>query len=164
MTLEQKIIDRLQQQWLENKAIGRCLHIGSGMKPIRGAVNLDPDPNRYQWADVAGSGLALPFADATFDSVVSSHVLPIFADVQQALREMARVLKKGGRMAHVIPDLRYAPSRASSHHQYERQYSGWYGPTAFRAYIPNLGDVLEVVTLASFTEFNWSFKLEAIRL
>ena len=74
--MKQAEIDRYQQDWLVSKCYGGCLHIGSGMKPIRGAVNLDPDPNRRQWADVAGVGLALPFVDGGFDTVVSSHVLP----------------------------------------------------------------------------------------
>ena len=45
---------------------------------------------------------ALPFRDATFDVVVSSlaiHNVPSTAGREQALREIARVLKPGGRVA-----------------------------------------------------------------
>lgn len=162
--MDQARIDFLQQEWLISKAQGRCLHIGSGMKPIIGAVNLDPNPERRPWADVAGNALALPFADGAFDTVVSSHVLPVFADIHQALLEMARVLVPGGRMAHVVPDLRYAPSRKSSHHHFERQANGWYGPSDFRQSLHGLADVLIVTNLVEFTEFQWSFKFEALRM
>jgi SAM-dependent methyltransferase len=50
----------------------------------------------------------LPFADASFDVVVSSlvlHNIPSRAGRQQAVREIARVLKPGGRVA--ILDLRH---------------------------------------------------------
>lgn len=161
--MEQQQIDFLQQQWLVQHATGRCLHIGSGMKPITNAVNLDPDPERWPWANVAATAVQLPFADETFDTVVSSHVLPIFADIRQALREMARVLVLGGRMAHVIPDLRYAPSRASSRYPFEHQFSGWYGPDDFQKAIVGVQDMLIITHLRSFMMFNWSFQMEAIK-
>lgn len=46
----------------------------------------------------AGDALQLPFADATFDAVTISFGLRNVADVPQALREMARVTKPGGRL------------------------------------------------------------------
>lgn len=162
--MDQKEIDRLQQKWIVQRAVGRCLHIGCGMKRIPGAVNLDPNPNRFAWTDVSAEGMRLPFADGTFDSVVSSHVLPLFADINAALREMARVLKPGGTMAHVVPDLRYAPSRASSRWKYEKQYSGWDGPESFRVALQDLGNILQFTCIENFAKFNWSFKVEATRL
>lgn len=164
--MEQKQIDTLQQQWLIDHAVGRCLHIGCGMKRIQGAINLDPNPDRYQWSDVAAVGLRLPFCDAVFDSVVSSHVLNFFPDIGAALWEMARVLKPGGRMAHVVPDWRYAPDRMASHWKYEKQAQGWNGPQAFLAAVAplqELSNVIQFVCVDSFAEFNWSFKVEAVR-
>lgn len=160
--MNQAQIDTAQQAWLVAMKTGRCLHVGCGMKTIPGAVNLDPNPERWRWSDVAGYGDRLPFADGVFDSLLSSHVLPVFGDIVGALREMARVLKPGGVMAHVIPDLRYAPSRASSHHRFEKQQTGWHGPDAFNAVVGNgLSDVLTIVELRNFAEFQWSFKLVA---
>ncbi|GAA4111277.1 class I SAM-dependent methyltransferase [Nocardioides fonticola] len=49
---------------------------------------------RAERADVG----AMPFADASFDLVVSFTGLHCFPDPRQAIREMARVLKPGGRV------------------------------------------------------------------
>lgn len=48
---------------------------------------------------VAADALHLPFADQSFDAVLISFGLRNVADVPQALREMLRVTKPGGRMA-----------------------------------------------------------------
>jgi demethylmenaquinone methyltransferase/2-methoxy-6-polyprenyl-1,4-benzoquinol methylase len=47
---------------------------------------------------VAGDALRLPFADATFDAVTISFGLRNTADTTQALREMLRVTRPGGRL------------------------------------------------------------------
>ncbi|PWK81351.1 class I SAM-dependent methyltransferase [Fulvimonas soli] len=58
---------------------------------LRGRVRID-----------TGDMRAMPYPDASFDVVVSSlaiHNLPGAADREQALREIARVLRPGGRLA-----------------------------------------------------------------
>lgn len=55
-----------------------------------------------QWHQ--GPAEALPFADSTFDVVVSQFGLMFFADRLRALREMARVLRPGGRLAVAVWD------------------------------------------------------------
>ncbi len=47
---------------------------------------------------VAGDALALPFADSAFDAVTISFGLRNIVDVDGALREMARVVRPGGRL------------------------------------------------------------------
>jgi demethylmenaquinone methyltransferase/2-methoxy-6-polyprenyl-1,4-benzoquinol methylase len=47
---------------------------------------------------VAGDALHLPFADKMFDAVTISFGLRNVEDVDQALREMARVVRPGGRL------------------------------------------------------------------
>ena len=47
---------------------------------------------------VVGDGMNLPFADDTFDAVTISFGLRNIQDTGQALREMARVTKPGGRL------------------------------------------------------------------
>jgi SAM-dependent methyltransferase len=52
----------------------------------------------------AGRAEQLPFADGSFDAVVSQFGLMFFDDRAGALREMARVLKSGGRLAVAVWD------------------------------------------------------------
>lgn len=47
---------------------------------------------------LAGDALALPFADGAFDAVTVSFGLRNVADVDAALRELARVTRPGGRL------------------------------------------------------------------
>ncbi|MGH9398504.1 MAG: class I SAM-dependent methyltransferase [Terriglobia bacterium] len=46
---------------------------------------------------------ALPFADRTFDLVFSSNVFEHLADRRLGMEEIARVLRPGGYVAHVVP-------------------------------------------------------------
>jgi SAM-dependent methyltransferase len=51
-----------------------------------------------------GTAESLPFADQSFDRVVSQFGLMFFADRLQALREMLRVVRPGGRMVVAVWD------------------------------------------------------------
>ena len=51
-----------------------------------------------------GHAEALPFADGSFDAVVSQFGLMFFGDRVAALREMTRVLRPGGRLAVAVWD------------------------------------------------------------
>lgn len=50
-----------------------------------------------------GDAFALPFADATFDRVICAEVMEHVHDYRGAARELARVLRPGGRLAVTIP-------------------------------------------------------------
>ena len=52
----------------------------------------------------AADACALPFGDATFDSSFCVAVLQHLRDVRQAVRELARVTRPGGRIVAVEPD------------------------------------------------------------
>ena len=162
---EAERINGIQQRWIVRRARGRALQIGCGLKPILGVINSDPNPERWLYANVACDAHALPFMNSSLDSIVSNHVLPHLYDPVLALQEMARVLRPGGRIAHVIPDLRYAPRRREARHPFADQPHGWYGPLDFWYNVMSkLGHLFSVVKLADFEEFRWSFRLEAVRL
>lgn len=57
---------------------------------------------------VAGDARRLPFADASFDQAVSVWVLHVVGDIAGVLREVARILRPGGRYL-VIPGFTHSP-------------------------------------------------------
>lgn len=56
------------------------------------------DRRRDRVPFVAGDAIALPFASASFDAAVISFGLRNVSDVPRALRELARVVRPGGRL------------------------------------------------------------------
>ncbi|TDJ37493.1 MAG: class I SAM-dependent methyltransferase [Gammaproteobacteria bacterium] len=67
----------------------------------------DPNAAGKSLDFIVGSGLTLPFADASFDRVICSEVLEHIHNYQAVLREIQRVLKPGGLLALSVP--RFAP-------------------------------------------------------
>jgi SAM-dependent methyltransferase len=80
--------------------------------PSGSVVGLDANPEMLavarrkpvaiEWLD--GSAEALPFADNSFDAVVSQFGFMFFEDKPKALTEMMRVVKPGGRLAVAVCD------------------------------------------------------------
>lgn len=70
---------------------------------LRGRLRPPPQP---LWC--LADALALPYATASFDAVVCAFLLRNVADLRQALREMARILKPGGQIA-ILETTRPAP-------------------------------------------------------
>jgi SAM-dependent methyltransferase len=60
-------------------------------------------PGAGPWISLRGSVYELPFKDETFDCVIISEVLEHLGDDDGALREISRVLKRGGRLAASVP-------------------------------------------------------------
>jgi len=59
-------------------------------------------PTPVEWRD--GRAEALPFADASFDAVLSQFAMMFFDDQIRALREMKRVLRPSGRLVVAVWD------------------------------------------------------------
>lgn len=75
-----------------------------------GLTNVDCMPGRAE---------ALPFDDASFDAVVSRSAVHHFAAPAAALREMARVVRRGGRVVIVDVMSAESPEEAALHNALE---------------------------------------------
>ena len=90
---------------LSREAVARLGPKGfvAGIDPVPGmlavAEQLEP---RVEWRQ--GTAESLPYADRTFDAVVSQFGMMFFRDPSKALREMLRVLALGGRLAVAVWD------------------------------------------------------------
>jgi SAM-dependent methyltransferase len=84
------------------------LDIGCGGQPyrdlfghVRRYVALDLPPNLL--ADVYADGMALPFGDAVFDTVLCNEVLEHVPEPSRLLAEIAHVLRPGGVLLLTTP-------------------------------------------------------------
>jgi|LDZU01.1.fsa_nt_gi SAM-dependent methyltransferase len=103
------------------------------------AVGLDIDFERVQetqqkkLAVLLAAGEALPHAADTFDLVISNEVIEHVADDHQAVREIVRVLKPGGRLILFCPNRGY-PFET---HGIYRKGKYHFGNKLFVNYLPN---------------------------
>lgn len=101
---------------------------------------------RIEWQ--TGVAESLPFADECFDRVVSQFGLMFFEDKPAALREIARVLRPGGRLAIAVCDaLDHSPGYAVFAELLHRLF-GADVAQAFRAPF-SMGDREELLSLGS---------------
>ncbi len=94
---------------------GVLLDIGCGHKPyyeyfkegLQNYIGLEhPDtPSESGVVDIYGTGAELPFADESFDTVVSFAVIEHVKEPELMLREAGRVLKKSGFIVMTIPHI-----------------------------------------------------------
>jgi len=85
---------------------GEGIDIGCGDRSIKkGDVRVDLDPKNIP--DEFCSGDELPFEDLRFDYLSSIHSFEHFKDQEKLMREWARVIKKGGIIGIVHPDVNY---------------------------------------------------------
>ena len=83
------------------QVVGLDLDLPSLAKARAGLAELPADD--AVTAFLSGDAYRLPFADATFDVVICSEVLEHLHTYDQALAEICRVLKPGGRFVATVP-------------------------------------------------------------
>ena len=105
--------ERIEGCWLENGCgVGEY---AARLAPhaVGGIVGLEYDHERARQAQEAiprvvnAAGEHLPFPDESFDAILSHEVLEHVSDDSQAMREMARVLRPGGRILLFVPNRGY---------------------------------------------------------
>jgi SAM-dependent methyltransferase len=101
-----------EQHYLETSKIrSHVLHYFSDGKGIDVGCSRDPLTrtcvafDQSDWPEVThrGDARALPFGDAEFDWLWSSHLLEHFEDTAAVLKEWVRVLKPGGTIGLYVP-------------------------------------------------------------
>ena len=110
---------------------GLALDLGSADGPsaawLRQAaariVSLDIDPRGLGAGGVCGSARQLPFADATFDLVSAFDVIEHCEPEQEALAEVRRVLRPGGRFLMSVPAYQWAWSDFDVANGHYRRYT-----------------------------------------
>ncbi|MGE5648160.1 MAG: methyltransferase domain-containing protein [Acidobacteriota bacterium] len=128
-------------RWIENKMLARHLH-GCGVEigalgrpfPVRSGVHVwhvdrcdcgtlrrqYPEVSNVVLPDVLADAASLPFAEASLDFVIASHVLEHLPFPLAALADWYAALRPGGVLLLKIPDKRYTfdarRRRTSLHH------------------------------------------------
>jgi SAM-dependent methyltransferase len=104
--------DRLTGSLLEN-GCGVGMYVEHLKPHVRLVIGLEYEPERARQAHLssdhilAAAGEHLPFEDNTFDLVLSHEVLEHVQDDRQAVEQMVRVLRPGGRAIIFVPNRGY---------------------------------------------------------
>ncbi len=101
---------------------GLVLDCGAGARSVYYENVVNYEIADYPSTDVLGVGEHLPFADASFDGVISVAVLEHVRDPFQCAREISRVLKPGGRLYCSVPFLQ--PYHGYPHHYFNATAQG----------------------------------------
>jgi SAM-dependent methyltransferase len=115
-------LDPIASRIIHNYADGLVLDAGSGFKSTvyEHVVNLEVVG--YPSTDVLGVGEHLPFANRSFDAVLSMNVLEHVRDPFRCATELARVVRPGGKLYASAPFLQ--PYHGYPHHYYNMTASG----------------------------------------
>ena len=135
---------------------GHMLNAGCGSRDIgeylrrHGVVDL----TRYDIASndpdvVLGPLESMPFADASFDSALCNAVLEHVHDAERAIRELARVVRKGGHIVVAVPFLQPYHAAPGDFRRYTADGLAQLGRSAGL-------EVVEVLPVHSFAQtFGW---------
>lgn len=107
---------------IERHRDGLVLDCGAGLRNTYYPNVVNYEIVEYDTTDVLGAAERLPFADESFDAVLSLNVLEHVKDPFQAAREIMRVMKPGAELMAVAPFLQ--PLHGYPHHYYNMTAKG----------------------------------------
>lgn len=99
------------------------LNLGCGARPIDGYINVDKRPgipgiNMVHDLDV----YPWPFDDASVDEIVMDQCLEHLVDRNRAMKEIYRILKKGGKATICVPHFTWQYAYADPTHRHLFSY------------------------------------------
>ena len=107
---------------IESHRDGLVLDCGAGLRSTYYPNVVNYEIVDYDTTDVLGAAERLPFADESFDAVLSLNVLEHVKDPFGAAREIMRVMKPGAELMAVAPFLQ--PLHGYPHHYYNMTAQG----------------------------------------
>jgi SAM-dependent methyltransferase len=144
---------REMRRAVKTHATGRLLDVGAGTLCCRRVVqpyiaeyrSLDFRPTHPE-LDYVADAQKMPLPDNSFDTTLSSQVLEHVPNPEQALREMYRVLKPGGKTIITIPLFGYLHNEPHDYFRYTK-----YG---VQALMERTGfTIIEIKAVGSFLSF-----------
>lgn len=125
----------------------RAVELGASVTSLDVGENLlNEVRKKCDTTRVVGDVTALEFKDNTFDVVVSSDVIEHTPDPAKAIKEMVRVLRKGGVLALTVPNRRWHFAVSVGNALKLRPYQGyenWVGWGELRRELEKNGLVVE---------------------
>ncbi len=138
---------------------GKVLDVGSRnrrydslFKRAGEIIALDLHPQREDV--LQGDVLDLPFSDEEFDTVMAFEVLEYIMDTECALRQMRRVLKKGGVMLFSVPFLNPVHGDVDNVR---------YTVKSWKILLEGLVEIEKIVCLGGRYSVMWDFFFEKVR-
>lgn len=120
--ISENTYDKYALQMIEELSDGLILDCGSGRRPVYYENVVNFEVVDYDTTDVRGTAESLPFVDGAFDAVISLAVLEHVKNPFACAKEIARVLKPGGKLLCAVPFLQ--PFHAYPHHYYNMTSQG----------------------------------------
>ncbi len=124
---QKPLLRRIYQRWyaaLQAEALpGRTLEVGGGGGHLKEhwPEILSSDIVSAPWLDFQADCLALPFRDGVFDNVVGVDIIHHLFDPDPALREIARVIRPGGRAIFFEPYVSWFSGLVRGRFHHEKQ-------------------------------------------
>lgn len=141
----------------------RIVQSGAKLTVLDIGPNLvDNVSSMFSCTGIVGDACNLPFADQTFDTVISSECIEHTLHPKQAIREMCRVCRKGGLVCITSPNKLWYPALAIAKRLGLRKFSGienWLWPVKAAAVMREEGMIDIVISGCHL----WPFQLKLTR-